>query len=177
MIRSRIKRGLKRRLRGALTRTGLYVPPSQRNPSEGTSDPETIVVSSTPLAESPEPVVAAPEPVIAVPDPVVADNDKVSEDDPAFQIPSPDYEPGLTAPAPDFPLNFDNVDSILEEMIRPALQADGGDITLLKVENGDVYVKLVGACTTCPSSTMTMKMGVERVLFEEFEELREVIQV
>ena len=53
------------------------------------------------------------------------------------------------------------VQEILDDMVRPALQGDGGDISLLKIEDNDVYVKLVGACTTCPSSIMTMKMGVE----------------
>ena len=50
------------------------------------------------------------------------------------------------------------------DMVRPALQGDGGDITLIKIENNDIYVRLVGACNTCPSSIMTMKMGVEALL-------------
>ena len=66
---------------------------------------------------------------------------------------------------------------IMDEMVRPALQGDGGDITLIKVENNDVYVKLVGSCSTCPSSIMTMKMGVEALLKEEFPSMGQLIQV
>ena len=74
-------------------------------------------------------------------------------------------------------MNLEDVQEILDEMVRPALQADGGDITLLKVENNDIYVKLVGSCSTCPSSVMTMKMGVERLLMEEFPGMGQLIQV
>ena len=52
------------------------------------------------------------------------------------------------------------------EQIRPALQADGGDIELVNVENGVVQVRLTGACGGCPMSQMTMKQGVERVIRE-----------
>ena len=62
------------------------------------------------------------------------------------------------------PRTMEAVQEILDDMVRPALQGDGGDISLLKIEDNDVYVKLVGACTTCPSSIMTMKMGVEALL-------------
>jgi Fe-S cluster biogenesis protein NfuA len=69
------------------------------------------------------------------------------------------------------------VQAVLDEMVRPALQSDGGDITLVKVEDNDVYVRLVGACSSCPSSTITMRMGVERLLTEEFPQMRSLIQV
>lgn len=69
------------------------------------------------------------------------------------------------------------VQAVLDEMVRPALQSDGGDITLVKVEDNDVHVRLVGACSSCPSSTVTMKMGVERLLREEFPQMRELVQV
>ncbi|MCB9746096.1 MAG: NifU family protein [Alphaproteobacteria bacterium] len=62
-------------------------------------------------------------------------------------------------------------------MVRPALQADGGDIALIKIEGVDVYVKLVGSCSTCPSSIMTMKAGVEALFKEEFPGMGELIQV
>ena len=51
------------------------------------------------------------------------------------------------------------------------------DKKLLKVQDNDVYVKLVGSCSTCPSSIMTMKMGVEALLKEEFPIMRSLIQV
>jgi Fe-S cluster biogenesis protein NfuA len=75
------------------------------------------------------------------------------------------------------PILFEDVQAILDDMVRPALQGDGGDISLLKVEDRRIYVRLVGACSTCPSSIMTMKMGVEALLKEEFPQMEELIQV
>ena len=69
------------------------------------------------------------------------------------------------------------VQELLDEMVRPALQGDGGDIALVKVDGMDVHVRLVGAFTTCPSSIMTMKMGVEALFKEEFPGFGELIQV
>ena len=64
------------------------------------------------------------------------------------------------------------------DMIRPALQADGGDVELVEVsDDGVVKVKLVGACGHCPMSTMTLKMGIERTLMEKVPGVKEVIQV
>lgn len=57
------------------------------------------------------------------------------------------------------------------EKLRPKLQADGGDIEFLGVENGIVRVRLTGACAGCPMSTMTLKMGVERYLKEKIPEV------
>lgn len=50
------------------------------------------------------------------------------------------------------------------EYIRPALQADGGDLILLGVEDGVVNLQMVGACGGCPMSMMTLKAGIERIL-------------
>ena len=64
------------------------------------------------------------------------------------------------------------------ELIRPALQADGGDVELVDVsEDGIVSVRLTGACGSCPMSTMTLKMGIERTLKEKMSEVKEVVQV
>jgi Fe-S cluster biogenesis protein NfuA len=64
------------------------------------------------------------------------------------------------------------------DVIRPALQADGGDIVLLGVDDdGVVTVQLVGACGTCPVSTVTMKAGVERILKERVPGVTEVVSV
>jgi Fe-S cluster biogenesis protein NfuA len=63
------------------------------------------------------------------------------------------------------------------DLIRPALQADGGDVELLDVsEDGVVKVKLVGACGSCPMSTMTLKMGIERTLKDKVPGVKEVVQ-
>jgi Fe-S cluster biogenesis protein NfuA len=67
----------------------------------------------------------------------------------------------------------DKVETALEK-IRPALQADGGDVELVDVTDGVVKVRLTGACGTCPMASMTLKAGVERVLKEEVPEVKEV---
>ncbi len=71
----------------------------------------------------------------------------------------------------------ERVEEVLD-LIRPMLQADGGDVELVDVtENGIVSVKLTGACGSCPMSTMTLKMGIERNLMEQIPEVKEVVQV
>lgn len=74
-------------------------------------------------------------------------------------------------------MTMEAVQEILDDLIRPALQSDGGDCTLLKVADNNVYLKLIGACDGCPSSTITLKMGIETVLKEEFPQMNELIQV
>jgi len=61
--------------------------------------------------------------------------------------------------------------------IRPALQADGGDVELVAVNEGVVRLKLKGACDGCPMVTMTLRHGIERVLKEQIPEVKEVIAV
>jgi Fe-S cluster biogenesis protein NfuA len=68
------------------------------------------------------------------------------------------------------------VEAVLEK-IRPALQADGGDVELVEVTEGVVKVRLKGACSGCPMSTMTLKQGIERLLKERVPEVKEVIAV
>ena len=61
--------------------------------------------------------------------------------------------------------------------VRPALQADGGDVELVEVKDGVVSVRLTGACGGCPMATMTLKNGIERVIREEVPEVKEVVAV
>ena len=65
------------------------------------------------------------------------------------------------------------------EVIRPALQADNGDIELVDVdeETGVVSVRLVGACGTCPVSTQTLKGGIERIMRDRVDGVTEVVNV
>lgn len=64
------------------------------------------------------------------------------------------------------------------QKVRPMLQRDGGDIELVGVEeSGTVKVRLRGACGSCPMSTMTLKMGVEKFLKENVPGVKEVVQV
>lgn len=69
------------------------------------------------------------------------------------------------------------VEKVLE-MVRPGLQADGGDVELVEVtDDGIVKVRLKGACGSCPMSTMTLKMGIERAVKEKVPGVVEVVQV
>ena len=65
------------------------------------------------------------------------------------------------------------------DKVRPALQADGGDVVLVEVDEaeGIVYVRLTGACAGCPFSTMTLKNAIEERLKAEIPEVNEVRQV
>jgi Fe-S cluster biogenesis protein NfuA len=67
----------------------------------------------------------------------------------------------------------ENVERALQK-IRPALQADGGDIELIDVVDGVVKVRLTGACGGCPMSQMTLKMGVEKVIKQQVPEVKSV---
>ena len=64
----------------------------------------------------------------------------------------------------------EKVEAALDK-IRPALRADGGDVELVDVKDGVVTVRLTGACGSCPMSTMTLKMGVERIVKEEVPDI------
>lgn len=66
---------------------------------------------------------------------------------------------------------------LLDEFIRPAIAQDGGDIVYRGLEDGIVLVQLIGSCSSCPSSTATLAVGVERMLLEEIPELRGIRQV
>lgn len=66
---------------------------------------------------------------------------------------------------------------ILDREIRPAVAMDGGDITFLSYREGVVTLHLQGSCSSCPSSIMTLKMGVENRLRSEIPEVKEVVQV
>ncbi len=64
------------------------------------------------------------------------------------------------------------------EILRPAIQADGGDIELVDIDEatGVVTVQLMGACVSCPASTVTMKAGIERIMKDRIPGVTEVIQ-
>jgi Fe-S cluster biogenesis protein NfuA len=69
----------------------------------------------------------------------------------------------------------DKVEAVLEK-IRPALQADGGDVELVDVtEDGIVKLRLKGACAGCPMSKITLKNVIERVLKQQIAEVKEVV--
>jgi len=81
-------------------------------------------------------------------------------------------EPTSAAPQVD-------MDALLEtiEYVRPALQADGGDLVLLGVDGGTVNLQMVGACGGCPMSMMTLKAGIERIMFDRVAGVTEVTAI
>eukprot|EP00271_Cylindrocystis_brebissonii_P003289 TRINITY_DN140_c0_g1_i1.p1 TRINITY_DN140_c0_g1~~TRINITY_DN140_c0_g1_i1.p1 ORF type:complete len:506 (+),score=96.06 TRINITY_DN140_c0_g1_i1:175-1692(+) len=95
-------------------------------------------------------------------------------------IVSPFARPGAvlaSASSAEVSMTVETVTAALDE-VRPYLIADGGDVEVVDVIDGVVRLRLQGACGTCPSSTSTMKMGIERSLRNAFgERLREVVQV
>lgn len=68
------------------------------------------------------------------------------------------------------------VEEVLDKL-RPFLQRDGGDCELVDIEEGIVKLRLMGACGSCPASTITLKAGIERALVEEIPEIQGVEQV
>ncbi len=72
-----------------------------------------------------------------------------------------------------------DMDALLEtiEYVRPALQADGGDLVLLGVDGGTVNLQMVGACGGCPMSMMTLKAGIERIMLDRVAGVTEVTAI
>ncbi|MDE6885444.1 MAG: NifU family protein [Helicobacteraceae bacterium] len=68
------------------------------------------------------------------------------------------------------------VESVLNKL-RPSIMLDGGNITLVEIKNGKVFVELQGACKGCPSSNITLKNGVERTLKNDIHPELEVISI
>ena len=78
-------------------------------------------------------------------------------------------------------LNLDELEQkivkILDQKIRPAVARDGGDIKFKEFKNGIVKVQLQGSCSGCPSSTMTLKQGVQNLLCHYIPEVKEVVAI
>lgn len=74
------------------------------------------------------------------------------------------------------PLTPESVEKVLDQL-RPYLMADGGNVELVELDGPVVKLRLQGACGSCPSSTMTLRMGIERKLREEIPDILEVEQV
>lgn len=169
MIRSTLKSGLKKVL--GIAKPEAAPPPAApawRAAADAVPYPKQEAPAPAAKVEAPAkaevPAEAAPPAKVEAP----AEAAAVVAEAPAAAPATDTVGPALTMEA---------LQEIMDEMVRPALQGDGGDITLVKVENNDVYVKLVGSCSTCPSSIMTMKMGVEALLKEEFPSMGQLIQV
>ena len=173
-LRTALKSGLKR----ALGREDAR--PSQTSPWETASappqhdDPPAPAAQAEPAAPAAEeaPVEPAAEPAAVAADAGPEAAEAEAEASAGDATPTMDPTDDTAGP----PITFEAVQEILDDMVRPALQGDGGDITLLRVEDNNIHVKLVGACSTCPSSVMTMKMGVEALLREEFPGMKDLVQ-
>jgi Fe-S cluster biogenesis protein NfuA len=74
------------------------------------------------------------------------------------------------------PLTNENVEATLNEL-RPYLMADGGNVELVEIDGPVVKLRLQGSCSSCPSSVMTLRMGIERRLKEVIPEIAEIEQV
>jgi len=97
--------------------------------------------------------------------------------DSSTTMPAPDSAAALAPEATDpHALTIPNVERVLDEL-RPYLMADGGNVEIVEIDGPIVKVRLQGACGSCPSSTMTLKMGIERKLREAIPEVSEVVQV
>jgi len=175
VIRSALKRGIKKAFGMEDAPVAAPVPaPVWKAPPSVAAPAAPAVAPAVSAAPAVAPVVAEASPPVEAPPAAqsapVSDVVAVS----AAAAPTPVVDSDDTAGAA---FTFEAVQEIMDEMVRPALQGDGGDITLLRIENNDIYVKLVGSCSTCPSSILTMKMGVEALLKEEFPAMNSLIQV
>ncbi len=196
MIRQRLKSGIKKGLKKVLrvdisgpqpdygvdarhrSSTATPPPPPASPPASVAATVEEAAVEEAAPVEDAAAAEAPVEDAAAAEAPV-EEAAPVEDAAPAEAVaPIADAAPAMdpTDDTAGLPLTMEAVQEILDDMVRPALQGDGGDITLLRIEGPDVYVKLVGACSSCASSIVTMKMGVEALLREEFPQMRELIQ-
>merc|ERR1740121_309436 len=74
------------------------------------------------------------------------------------------------------PLTWDNVEAVLDE-VRPYLRSDGGDCKISDIDGPIVQLELQGSCSSCSSSAVTLKMGIEKTLAERIPEIAEVVAV
>jgi Fe-S cluster biogenesis protein NfuA len=63
------------------------------------------------------------------------------------------------------------------DKVRPGIAMDGGEVWLVKAEDGVAYVQMLGACGGCPASTMTLKGAIEAIVTADVPEIREVVQI
>ena len=170
-IRRRLKTGIKKILRE--DESSEVVPPNSYSADAETPTPTVKTappVDTSSVAPEPSPEPEVKEAVAEAP----TSAETIPEESSESQVVTP-HQPDEDVIGQ--PLTMEAVQEILDDMVRPALQGDGGDISLIKIEQNNIYVQLVGACSTCPSSVMTMKMGVEALLREEFPSMNELIDI
>ena len=173
MIRSLVKSTVKSAVKRAL---GIDTPERGTYPSpEPAPPPPAEPAAKAAPAEAPHPDPVEVKPVLEEVAPAEKPAAKAAA--PAKKAAAKKAAPKKAAAPPKADFTMEQVQEVLDDMVRPALQGDGGDISLIKIEDNSIYVRLVGACNTCPSSVMTMKMGVEALLKEEFPTMKDLIQL
>lgn len=103
-------------------------------------------------------------------------DEHLTSDQPVVNAAALEAQKNQTAGGGDNPVEK-QIRDILDSEIRPAVMQDGGDILLEKYEEGVVYLHMRGSCAGCPSSTMTLKMGIESRLREAIPEVQEVVSI
>ncbi|OFZ27244.1 MAG: hypothetical protein A2381_03570 [Bdellovibrionales bacterium RIFOXYB1_FULL_37_110] len=71
----------------------------------------------------------------------------------------------------------DKIEALMDEQVRPALGAHGGNVEIVEVKDNIVYLKLTGGCQGCAGARMTLKNGVERIIKDKYPEIEEVVDV
>lgn len=69
------------------------------------------------------------------------------------------------------------IEALFDEQVRPALAAHGGNVEIIDIDNGKLFVKLSGGCQGCSSSSATLKDGIERMIKQAFPEIEEVVDL
>lgn len=69
------------------------------------------------------------------------------------------------------------IENLFDEQVRPALAAHGGNVEIVDIDNGKLFVKLSGGCQGCSSSSATLKDGIERMIKQTFPEIEEVVDL
>ncbi len=69
------------------------------------------------------------------------------------------------------------IETLFDEQVRPALAAHGGNVEIIDIDNGKLFVKLSGGCQGCSSSSATLKDGIERMIKQAFPEIDEVVDL
>lgn len=72
---------------------------------------------------------------------------------------------------------FRKIEALLDEQVRPALAAHGGNVEVVDIDNDKVYLRLQGGCQGCSSSSATLKDGIETLIKRNFPEIEEVVDV
>ena len=165
-IVNRLRRSVRRRAHNALDTIEGWLLRAPR--TSATGEPPPPLVSSVAAPEQVEPTASTPAFEDPGDAPTADPREQLAE---VVQLPTPE-------PPEPVGLQFEQVEELLEDMVRPALQMDGGDIRLVRVEpEGDVFVELKGACTTCPSATITMRNGIERLMVDQLPGFRSLVEV